>query len=458
MQNSRNFTLANYILATVGALLVAASSLKFVVPAILIVFTSLLGWQKLQRNAVVLSAPILVFASYQFLQIVLRPESFEYYADLPKVYLVVLFVATPYVNMILTRPISMKTLEVSVLLGAWVTMIFWALYQLSYENICRIEPFGINALFIPITILPLTYYFIALRIKEERLNVFDSVIVAATIFCVASYTGSRMPLYTLIFAVMCMLGNLTYYKKAKSAGLIFLSVVVALMLALIKDSVSGCNLFQRITNQLDTISPIQAVAFMSVALFFVAVIFFAKKITNSLNFKFIFLLFFGLAVLMVKLIYMNDVFISDTEYTLSSALASSEDTSVWTRWSFYTNSLSFLTSGEWNWVYGNGALAESKIVNTGATETFSFTHAHNQFLSWLIAGGLLGLGSGLLLADQLWRQVFSDLPSFIFLVLLGLPFLTNSPMYNAPITAQLLFLMLTMQAISFVRHGKREIL
>ena len=458
MQNFRNFSAENYILATVGALLVAASSLKLVVPVILIVFTLLLGWRKLQRNAVVLSAPILVFASYQYLQIVLRPESFEYYADLPKVYLVILFVAVPYVNMLLTRPISMKTLEVSVLLGAWVTMIFWVLYQLSYEHTCRIEPFGINALFIPITILPITYYFIALRIKEERHNIFDSLIVAATVFCVASYTGSRMPLYTLMFAIVCILGNLTYYNKAKFAGLIFLSVVVALMLALIKDSVSGCYLFQRITNQLDTISPIQAVAFMSVALFFVAVIFFTKKITNSLNLQFIFLLFFGLAVLMVKLIYMGDVFISDAEYSLSSALVSSEDSSVWTRWSFYTNSLSFLTSGEWNWVYGNGALAEGEIVNKGATEAFSFTHAHNQFLSWLIAGGVLGLCSGLLLADQLWRQIFSDLPSFIFLVVLGLPFLTNSPMYNAPITAQLLFLMLTMQVISFVRHGKSSIL
>ena len=113
--------------------------------------------------------------------------------------------------------------------------------------------------------------------------------------------------------------------------------------------------------------------------------------------------------------------------------------------------------GEWNWVYGNGALAEGEIVNKGATENFSYTHTHNQYLSWLIASGVLGLCSGLLLAGQLWRHIFSDLPTFIFLMLLGLPFLTNSPMYNAPITAQVLFLMLTMQIISFVRHGKRKI-
>ena len=396
MQNFRNFSAENYILATVGALLVAASSLKLVVPVILIVFTLLLGWRKLQRSAVVLSAPILVFASYQYLQIVLRPESFEYYADLPKVYLVILFVAVPYVNMLLTRPISMKTLEVSVLLGAWVTMIFWALYQLSYEHTCRIEPFGINALFIPITILPMTYYFIALRIKEERHNILDSLTVAATVFCVAAYTGSRMPFYTLMFAIVCILGNSIYNRKFKIVGLILSLLGVGLILVFIKDGVSGCNMFQRISDQVNIIT--------------------------------------------------------------SSKMEASGDSSMWTRWIFYSNSFKFLISEHWNWMIGNGALAESGIVNQGLPINYTFTHAHNQFLSWLIAGGVLGLCSGMLVAGQLWRHIFCDLPSFIFLVLLGIPFLTNSPMYNAPITAQLLFLMLTMQVISFVRHGKREIL
>ena len=124
-QYLRNFQVDNYILATVGALLVAASSLKLVVPVILIVLTSVLGWRKVQREAFVLSAPILVFVSYQYLQLALRPESLAYYGDLSNVFLVVLCVAIPYVNMFLTHSLSIKTFEVSVFFGSWATMIFW---------------------------------------------------------------------------------------------------------------------------------------------------------------------------------------------------------------------------------------------------------------------------------------------------------------------------------------------
>ena len=456
LQNLRNFQVDKYILATVGALLVAASSLKLVVPVILIVLTSVLGWRKVQREAFVLSAPILVFVSYQYLQLALRPESLAYYRDLSNVFLVVLCVAIPYVNMFLTRSLSIKTFEVSVFSGSWATMIFWGVYQFAYDGGCRIEPFGINALFPATTLLPLAYFFLALRLKEGRSNILDVLTIIATLFCIASYTGSRMPFYTLLFALMCILGNLIYSRKTKTVVLVLLSISAGMILALIKDSVSGCNLFQKVTDQLNTFSLYQAVAFISVALIFGAVIFLFKKIVNSLNPRIILISSFGLAVVVASFIYVGGGFTSGAEHTVPAALASSDDNSTWTRWSFYVNSLSFLTSGEWNWVYGNGALAEGEIVNKGATENYSFTHAHNQYLSWLIAGGVLGLSSGLLLAGQLRRYIFSDLPSFIFLILFGLPFLTNSPMYNAPITAQVLFLMLTMQIISFVRHGKRR--
>jgi hypothetical protein len=456
IQNLRKFQVDNYILATVGALLVAASSLKFVVPAILILFTLVLGWRKLNREAFVLSAPIMVFSSYQYLQLALRPESLAYYGDLSKVYLVVFCVALPYANMLLMRPLSLKTLEVSVFLGSWATMIFWGFYHFAYDGGCRIEPFGINALFIPITLLPLTYFFIALRVQEGRSNAVDSLTIVATLFCVASFTGSRMPFYTLVFALMCVLGHLIYNRKTKSAGLFLLTLSAGLILALIKDGVSGCNMFQRITDQLTTFSPNQAAAFMVIGLIVSAAIILYTK-NNFRNMQVTLKLFLGIAIVVISFTYIGGGFTYGAEHTVSGALASSEDSSTWTRWSFYINSLKFLTSAEWNWLYGNGALAESDIVNKGATGNFSFTHAHNQYLSWLIAGGVIGLSSGLLLAGQLWRHIFSDLPTFIFLILLGLPFLTNSPMYNAPITAQVLFLMLTMQIISFVRHGKRKI-
>ena len=394
LQNLRNFQVDKYIVATVGALLVAASSLKLVIPMFLIILMAVFGWRKVQREAFILSAPILVFASYQYLQLALRPESLAYYGDLANVYLVVLCVAIPYVNMFLTRSLSIKTFEVGVFFGSWATMIFWGFYQFAYDGGCRIEPFGINALFIPTTLLPLTYFFIALRFQEGRSTAVDSLTIVATLFCVISYTGSRMPLYTLVFALVCIWGYLIYNRKTKIVGLILSLLGIGFILAFIQDSVSGCNFFHRVTDQLDIFTPSQT--------------------------------------------------------------AISEDFSTWSRWAFYSNSLNFLISDDWNWIIGNGSLAEGGIVNQGLSTNYSFTHTHNQYLSWLIASGVLGLCSGLLLAGQLLRHIFSDLPTFIFLILLGLPFLTNSPMYNAPITAQILFLMLTMQILSFVRHGKEK--
>ena len=457
VQNLRNFQVDKYIFATVGALLVAASSLKLVVPVFLIVLMVVFGWRKVQREAFVLSAPILVFASYQYLQLALRPESLAYYGDLSNVYLVVLCVATPYVNMFLTRSLSIETFEVGVFFGSWATMIFWGFYQLVYDGGCRIEPFGINALFIPTTLLPLTYFFIALRFQEGRSNLVDSFTVVATLICVASSTGSRMPLYTLIFALLCLKGHLVYNRQTKNVVLILLSISAGLILALIKDGVSGCNLLQRITDQLNTVSPKQAIAFVAIIFVTLAALFVSKKTISfpkSVNFT---ILFFGATILAISYSYLSGGHVSGAQQNIADVLAASNDHSLWTRWSFYSNSLNFLISGDWNWIIGNGSLAESRIVNQGLPTNYSFTHTHNQYLSWLIAGGVLGLSSGLLLAGQLWRHIFCDLPSFIFLILLGLPFLTNSPMYNAPITAQVLFLMLTMQIISFVRHGKRKI-
>ena len=249
IQNFRKFQVDSYILATVGALLVAASSLKFVVPFMLIAFTLVFGWRHVQRDAVVLSAPILVFTSYQYLQLALQSESLAYYEDLSKVYLVILCVAIPYANMLLTRTLSIKTLEVSVFSGSWATMIFWGFYQLTYDGGCRIEPFGINALFIPTTLLPLTYFFIALRFQEGRSNLVDSLTIVATLFCVASFTGSIMPFYSLVFTLICILGVSMYCKKTKSAGLILASLGVGIVLAIIKDAFSGCNMFKKITAQ-----------------------------------------------------------------------------------------------------------------------------------------------------------------------------------------------------------------
>jgi hypothetical protein len=456
LQNLRNFQVDKYILATIGALLVAASSLKLVVPVILIVLTSVLGWRKVQREAFVLSAPILVFVSYQYLQLALRPESLAYYGDLSNVFLVVLCVAIPYVNMFLTRSLSIKTFEVSVFFGSWATMIFWGFYQLAYDGGCRIEPFGINALFIPTTLLPLTYFFITLRFQERRSNLVDSLTIVATLFCVASFTGSRMPLYTLVFAVLCILGNLVYNRRTKSVNLIFLSLGAGFILSVIKDDVAGCNLFQRITDQLNTVSSKQAITFMAIIFVSLASLFVSKKTTIFPKLVNFIIILFGATILAISYSYSSGGTISGVQQNVSDVLADSKDHSIWTRWSFYLNSLDFLISGDWNWIIGNGSLAESGIVNQGLPANYSFTHAHNQYLSWLIASGVLGLCSGLLLAGQLWRHIFSDLPTFIFLILLGLPFLTNSPMYNAPITAQILFLMLTMQILSFVRHGKEK--
>ena len=458
MQNLRTFQFDNYIMATVGALLVAASSLKFVAPVILIVFTLVLGWRKVKRDAVVMSCPIIVFASYQYLQLALRPESSEYYGDLSQVYLVMICVAIPYANMLITRPFSVKTLEMSVFFGVWATMFFWGFYQINHHNTCRIEPFGINALFMPITLLPLTYFFIALRFQEGRSNIVDSVTIFATLFCVASFTGSRMPLYTLVFSVICILGNLIYKKKRKSAALILLPLGAGLILALIKDVISGCNMFERIAGQLNMVSFNQIAVLMAILLMSLALIFLSKKITQVRNSMYFLLAFFSIVMLGIIYPYLNVGSISVAQHNISDALEVSTDKSTGLRWAFYSNSLNFLISGDWNWIIGNGYLAESGIVNQGLPTSYSFMHAHNQYLSWLIAGGVLGLCSGFLVMGRLWLHIFNDLPSFIFLILLGIPFLTNSPMYNAPITAQVIFLMLTMQIISCVRDGKTKIL
>ena len=72
-------------------------------------------------------------------------------------------------------------------------------------------------------------------------------------------------------------------------------------------------------------------------------------------------------------------------------------------------------------------------------------HAHNQFLSWLISTGLVGVAIALFMFATLILRLFTDFPVFIFMSACFLCFITNSPLWIRDTTSQFLIMLLFVQ-------------
>ena len=95
-------------------------------------------------------------------------------------------------------------------------------------------------------------------------------------------------------------------------------------------------------------------------------------------------------------------------------------------------------SDNFNWLIGNGRLVERQLTELNGASGYS--HVHNQYLSWLIQGGLIGVLSVIILFSALLKKSFKNLAIAAFLFCYAGPLMTNSGLTNEASLAQFLLI------------------
>jgi O-antigen ligase len=102
------------------------------------------------------------------------------------------------------------------------------------------------------------------------------------------------------------------------------------------------------------------------------------------------------------------------------------------RWQMWSNIVTFFVEEATlnAWLWGVGRQNEIDIINFGMNT--QFTQAHNQFLSWLAGGGVLGLCTVIFMCSTTIKNSLHQFPSFVFVVISGANISTNGPFYDIP--------------------------
>lgn len=411
--------------------------LKFVIPILLMPISIVYGLRNLKRTGVLIG---LTGFQYCILQLFLfyihpSPDSLEAARSewaLMRGFIVLSLVCIPFSNMALNNIIDFNGMA---------RLFYWAIIfcccavagQYFLYDVCRSALLSSNPLIPPFVLLPLFSYIFSRRITTRSADSFD-LITATTIFVtVSSFGGNRMALYTAVVLFLLIIFYCSYnrfYAKAFSAVGVLL---VGLFLSFVSDYLSGCGFWGRVGNQVDIITG-GVEARHDVADFLTLS---EKDIVSDQ---------------ILPSIVSSDSSLSAGMNTLDDEDMQRERTehSTLQRMVMWSNAFSKLSRFGVEWVYGVGRAEERKIANelTGT----NYSHVHNQFLSWIIQGGILLLSSGLLLFGCLLRFSLHSFPVFVFLVSITLGFATNSLLLSSEASIQFILLVMFVQALEVKRR------
>ena len=116
---------------------------------------------------------------------------------------------------------------------ALILLCLEALFSLE----CRVNGIGVNALLLPLNLVPLVIYIIFTRFSERRNNYLDLILIFSLIFGQAIVIGSRMSFY-VTFAILLVLILVCFIRFGTNIALVVSAVVIsALGISLAVDSV-----------------------------------------------------------------------------------------------------------------------------------------------------------------------------------------------------------------------------
>lgn len=392
-----------------GLILGLMPTFKFVVPLFLIPVSIFLGLRKITIDSIYAGSSVIIFCILQLSIILLHPDNFSYSKGLFTTYLLIGIISIPFCNILIKTLKHRLLIENAILQGAMLALILLGLEAL-FSLRCNVNGIGVNALLLPLNLVPIVFYFIFKRFLEKRNNYLDLLLIFSLIFGQAIFIGSRMSFY-VTFAILLVLILACFIRFGTKLAIVVSAVVItSLGISLAVDSVSNCGFKERVVAHKNAVQQISGVI----------------------------------------LDENNSIFSSGSD-SIASSLNKIENSSR-QRAIIWDSSRQHLLSDNFNWLIGNGRLVERQLTEINGASGHS--HVHNQYLSWLIQGGLLGILSVIILCSALLKKSFKNLAVAAFLFCYAGPLMTNSGLTNEASLAQFLLFVLFVRCLEYRKYGK----
>ena len=392
-----------------GLILGLMPTFKFVVPLFLIPVSIFLGLRKITIDSIYAGSSVIIFCILQLSIILLHPDNFSYSKGLFTTYLLIGIISIPFCNLLIKTLKHRLLIENAILHGAMLALILLGLEAL-FSLRCNVNGIGVNTLLLPLNLVPIVFYFIFKRFLEKRNNYLDLLLMFSLIFGQAIFIGSRMSFY-VTFAILLVLILACFIRFGTKLAIVVSAVVItSLGISLAVDSISNCGFKERVVAHKNAVQQISG-----------------------------------------AILDENNAIFSRGNDNIASSLNKIENSSR-QRAIIWDNSRQHLLSDNFNWLIGNGRLVERRLTELNGASGHS--HVHNQYLSWLIQGGLIGVLSVIILFSTLLKKSFKNLAIAAFLFCYAGPLMTNSGLTNEASLAQFLLFVLFVQCVEYRKHGK----
>ena len=444
-----SFSLDKTIGLSIGFLIGVIPVAEYNVPVLMTLMSVVCGIKHVDRQAVKAAFPVILYCATMIGFMIYHPGGWEYDDKLVKVMATVAIAAIPMVAMFRTYVGRLERVEVSILLGI-ITICAVFAYQYFIEGGCRVSAFSVGPLGPPITLLPLSMYLITKRSFENRFGVLDGLVICLLFLSLGAFLGARMHFYSMTVLCVILVVVLTLQYKLRFAATITLFAVLGIYGGY---TVDKCGQFARMGNHLKIFEILfsnHSKPMKNQAL--TGVIEIASNSRKSLHTTTDATQSWS-ELAKSNLVYSQKTDVSDTERTthdntrLKLLKAEQTDYSAGQRVQIWKEILIYLsTNAETkNLLFGSGRIKEQRL----SSNVSKHPHAHNQFLSWAISTGFLGVTIAIMMFASLISRLFSDFSVFIFMSACFLCFITDSPLWIRDTTSQ--FLIMLLFVLTFIK-------
>ena len=410
MNSSKNVKSTTHITVYLfGLILGLMPTFKLVVPLFLIPVSIFLGLRKITIESIHAGSSVIIFCILQLSIILLHPDNFSYSKGLFITYLLIGIISIPFCNLLIKTLKYRLLIENAILHGAMLALILLCL-QALFSLECRVNGIGVNALLLPLNLVPLVIYIIFTRFSERRNNYLDLILIFSLIFGQAIVIGSRMSFYVTLAILLVLILACFIRFGTKLAIVVSAVVITSLGISLAVDSVSNCGFKEEVMAHKNVVEQISGV------------------ISDENN---------------TTLLKGHD---NNAPWLNKIEDSSRQRAIIW------DTALQHILSDNFNWLIGHGRLVERQLTELNGASGFS--HVHNQYLSWLIQGGLIGVLSVIILCSALLKKSFRNLAIAAVVFCYAGPLMTNSGLTNEASLAQFLLIVLFLRCVEYRKHGK----
>lgn len=391
----------------------------YAAPLIVVLMSLVFGVPHITRKSLIFGFFVIQYCIVQYFFLQYHGSSPIWDFDLIKVYAVLSVAAVPFSGLVGSHLMDLKKFEVGYFCGIVAAAAVLG-YQYFYEHQCRAVGFTSNPLIPPFILIPLLGYIMARRVSEGRSSGLDLVSLVLGMFMAGLFPGGRMGLYSVTFIFIIFSIRSVVKLDWRRAAFTWGAITFGLVSLVVIDGHTGCNFLGRLSAQFRIAETfVERLDQSAVPVFVeprVEVFPIPDKNDSAVNED-------SSTNLVLGSVPSEASFVDLTTQIMQGAERSSR-----LRWLMWENAFSRLAQFRIEWLTGIGRAGEVEVVDLG--RGLRFKHVHNQFLSWLLWGGLPSMLSAILLFGWLPVRALSHFPSAVFVIAIGLGFMTNSLMLS----------------------------